>query len=224
MSIQFGDVTQLCSLGLAISALGLGVDALMVPRLERVRDETIARASHIVDDNGMRDKVEAALENKHSKSATKIRDNYATLEGIRDDLRARRFFKELSSRLFLKGSIVRVLLLSMAGFAIILTLAVFSAWESVPLGASEVDSAEIHPSTIMTFAETHGMTSWLRMIDFKPQTLALFSILIIAYQTFSLMRYMQKWRKQLGEVMEHDNKAKDLASDLEIHSHLLTQR
>lgn len=215
MPIQFSDVSQLCSLGLAIAALGIGVDSVMVPRLEKLRDSALGEAKRVCESPNLYNRIKHARETADSehggRSIAKSLANFDLLEGYRDDLAARKFFQELSSRVFFGGSIVRSLLATMIAFVVVLILAVLGELQA-PATVSQSKLSQVTLEVLMWTFVAAG--------KFKTQNLAIITTLIITYQAFSLGWYTKKWRTQLSELTQKNETISGIVGKLEIYQNL----
>ena len=202
MPLAYSDVTQLSSLTLAIAAIGIGIDGVMVPRLERFRDYILNRSSEILDQQDSKNALElGSISPELQAPYMQIKFEFDALQSIRDDLEETLYFEELSSRLFLGGSIARPLVLSMTISALILLWATF-------INADYISSYCLPPNAT------------IRSIC-SMDLVAIPSMLLVAYLVCCFVRYLNLWHRKLTELAHKRVAVKDSSGNLKLTLQLL---
>jgi hypothetical protein len=184
----------------------------MVPRLERHRDSVLSLAeAELKEAELLFEKLKGHSKFSHRPDLTNmLKSNLDALRTIVEDLGSKRYFRELSSRFFAYGSIVRVFLIAMLANSLILFLAVtsaastpyFSLWGNALARASEADpSAVVHA----------------KLIDY----LAVFSILVTIYTVFSISWYVQLWKLENNGLVKLKTQATNASGHLKLAGHML---
>ena len=210
MPISFSDVTQLVSLGMAISALGIGVDGIMVPRLEALREEVLKLALQVTDDSSLANKIGEEQEVASGNGAdlmSSLNGKLEKMKAIRDDLKTLQFRDELASIFFLNGSIVRVFLSATILFVVNLVFSLCSVSSNAPV----VWFVTLWNNNLPTF------------VSFDLGVLATWATFYLVYLTFAIVIYMRKWHRQQRDLLEKRVVALTCIDTLLISSHLLTK-
>jgi hypothetical protein len=203
MSLSYSDITQLCSLTLAISAIGIAIDGIMVPRLEKFRDYILVRSSQVLDDDSAKSALEIGLRNDDSAlTFAQVKYEFDALETIRDDLTETFYFDELSSIIFFRGSIIRALLATMLGASIILVWATIVAGGQVPTFCQQPLYKTITQVCSMDIVSVPAMLS-------------------VSYIVCCFIRYIFLWHGKLTELREKRTTVKNSAANLQLNLQLI---
>jgi hypothetical protein len=203
MPLAYADVTQLCSLTMAISAIGIAVDGVMVPRLEKFRDYIMTRSSEILDNDEGRKALEVGLMADDAPATyIAVKNEFDQLQSIRDDLTETFYFDELSSYLFLGGSIVRALVITMVSSSILLL------WATVVTGDYFPYQCQMRPLSP-------------QIAICKMEFISAFAMFFVSYIVLCFVRYLFLWHRKISELAMKRISVRNSASNLNINLQLI---
>lgn len=203
MPLTYSDVTQLSSLALAVSAIGIGIDGVMVPRLEKFRDFILGRSAKVLDDESSKEALELALaETDDAGPLGKIKSSFDDLQTIRDDLAETFYFEELASWFFFGGSIVRLLIVAMLLNAITLILAT-----SVEAGFFGTYCTASAATAVPTFCAMNAF--------------AVLSMVTLAYIVVAFFTYIFFWHQKIKDLGVKRTKVQTTVGNLDINFKLI---
>lgn len=198
MPLSFSDVNQLATMTLAISALGVGVDGIMVPRLERLRDVILNKCFEVFSDDENNHAFIEAKKGNGDPTLESVAKEYERLSGIKDDLTEALYFEELASKFFLNGSIVRVFLVTMVLNVLLLVI-----------------------SVLMQGGYTQRCIAYgVCNIDY----LILLSLVSIVYLTAAYVVYVRKWKNVLDQLSKSKVEVTTALHNLKIHLKLIARK
>jgi hypothetical protein len=211
LPLSLSDVIALSSVGLGASALGLAIDAIMSPRLERFRDSLLAEAE--------RAQAAGTSASERLQGEKKLATTVETVKTYYDDLDTKRFSTELRCLSFFNGSIVRALLVALAAQTVVVFLATLHGM-LLPMPLLD-DLIYFIPDECEWLPEKNLLSSlFASECNGGMSIFALISSTVIAYTTYCLWKYLRLWEIEHRQLTTLQSKLKTASSEIAIYSRL----
>lgn len=211
MQLSLSDVIALSSVGLGASAVGLAIDAIMSPRLERFRDALLVDAE--------RAQSAGTSASEQLRNDKELEATIETVKAYYDDLNAKRFSTDLRCLSFFKGSILRALLVALAAQ----TAIVFFATLHGILGPMAVlDYLVNYIPSECYWSPGRSQTNTLHANDCNRgmSVFAFVSSSVLAYTTYCLWKYLRLWDVEHRQLTTLKEKLKTASSKIAIYCRL----